>query len=178
MMKLVVFAAVVSACAVGIARLNDLGTIGGWAFVALWVVVGVPLACAVVALPLLRTGPLKDWLVRTLLSIPVAVTPGLALVLLGSTAYRAVAGSDAFMYYALSVMAAVTIALGALLALLVRWIIPGWCLECRLPLLIPDVAAHGAPQVGPERPYRCMSCDGQYRKRDGAWQSVASDGSS
>jgi hypothetical protein len=174
-MKLVVFAAVAFSSVVEVLHLNDLATLGGWVVLVLWVVVAIPLVWAIVALPLLRTGAFKDWLIRALLSIPVAVTLAFGVGGLVWSLYTVVGRSSLFSYVALAAMAGVTLVLGFSMATLVRWIIPGWCPECRLPLLIPDILPFGASVVTPERAYCCLNCNGRYRKREGRWHAETLD---
>jgi hypothetical protein len=174
-MKLVVFAAVACSSVMEVVHLNDLGTLGGSAVLILWVVVAIPLVWAVVALPLLRTGAFKDWLIRALLSIPVGVILAFAVGFLVWSLYTVVTQSSLVSYVEVAATAGVTLVLGLSLATLVRWIIPGWCPECRLPLLILDVLPFGASAVTPERPYSCINCNGRYLKREGKWQSETVD---
>src|SRR4051794_28630200 len=67
MLNLVIVGAVASWSVAPIVRLKLVGAAPTWAVVFLWGAIAVPLVSAIVAFPLVRKGPLKDWLVRVLL---------------------------------------------------------------------------------------------------------------
>jgi hypothetical protein len=76
MMKLVIFAAAESMCLAPMVRLAEAGIVD-WSWVILGEAVAIPVVLALVAFPLVRRGPYKDWLIRTLLLISVSIALGL-----------------------------------------------------------------------------------------------------
>ena len=77
MMKLVVFAAVASLCLVPMVHWAEIDAVS-WPFVVLMEAVTIPMVLALVAFPLVKKGPLKDWLIRALLLTSVGVILGAA----------------------------------------------------------------------------------------------------
>jgi hypothetical protein len=170
MMKLVIFAAAACASVAPMAQLYDVGVIHDVGAVVIWSAVAAPLACAVAAFPLVRGGPFKDWLIRALLANSVAVALGFAIHLLTWSAILWFRGGSLYGFSFLQTAAVVTVLSFALVVLL-RRVIPGWCPACRSPTLIPDLPVRD----GPRNAFRCLVCDGQFQKRDGAWKVVAAD---
>ena len=78
MMKLVVFAAVASLCLVPVVRRAEIGAVS-WPFAVLMEAVAIPMVLAIVAFPLVKRGPLKDWVIRALLLTSVGVILGAAI---------------------------------------------------------------------------------------------------
>jgi hypothetical protein len=95
-----------------------------------WGAVVVPLVSALVAFPLVRKGPLKDWLIWSLLMTSVAVALGFAIYLMGYVLAFSVRRGVPFDYRSLAMIAGVIFVLGVALALLLRRVIPGWCPDC------------------------------------------------
>ncbi len=143
--------------------------------------VGIPLVLAIVALPLVRKGPVKDWLVRILLLVPVTFSlfmiPGFflvkAIVLYRSGAialYRSgrLASDDPDMLVIVGCVSfGCIIVLGFVFALLLRRVVPGRCPECQLPTLLPTVPTQ--PKGTKVKVYQCLCCEGQFQKLGGAW---------
>src|SRR5262249_1789957 len=75
LMELVIFAAAASFCLAPMIRLAMLGAVA-WEWMLVGVAMGVPVVLALVAFPLVRSGPLKDWLIRALLLASVGVGLG------------------------------------------------------------------------------------------------------
>ncbi len=78
MMKLVIFGAVASMCLAPMWRLAEIGAVS-WPFAVLMEAVAIPLVLAVVAFPMVRKGPHKDWLVRALLMTSLGIGLGAAI---------------------------------------------------------------------------------------------------
>jgi uncharacterized membrane protein YqjE len=175
MMKLVIFAAIASASVAPIARLKKLGVTPNWSAVCGWGAVVVPLVSALVAFPLVRKGPLKDWLIRALLMTSVTVTLGFAIYLLASIYNLSVSRGVPLDYRFLTATAGVVFVLGGALIFLLWRVIPGWCPDCKSPMLIPDVSIRSLPGSAPAQAYRCLTCDGRYQKLDGTWRLLPPD---
>jgi hypothetical protein len=77
-MKLVIFAATASMCLAPMVRLAEDGVVD-WAWVILGEAVAIPVVLALVAFPLVRRGPRKDWLIRMLLFTSVSIALGFAV---------------------------------------------------------------------------------------------------
>jgi hypothetical protein len=75
MMKLVIFAAAASMCLAPLVRLAEIGAVS-WSWMLVGEAVGIPMVLALVAFPLVRRGPFKDWLIRALLLTSVSVVLG------------------------------------------------------------------------------------------------------
>jgi hypothetical protein len=58
---------------------------------------------------------------------------------------------------------------------LLRRVIPGWCPDCKSPMLIPDVSTRGTPASAPAKAYRCLACGGRCGKLDGTWRALPPD---
>jgi hypothetical protein len=144
-MKLVAFSAIVSFCLALGSRLEDelTGPLDSKhralsrSIVLVMEGVGIPLVLAVVALPMLQKGPLKDWLIRILLLVPVSFTlftiPGIFLVS-AILHYRSgqLAGDDpGTLVKAGSISLGCFIVLGWMFLHLLRRAVPGRCPECR-----------------------------------------------
>jgi hypothetical protein len=78
MMKLVIFAAAASMCLAPMVSLAEAGAVE-WEWVILGEAVGIPVVLALVALPLVRRGPNKDWLILMLLLTSVSIALGFAV---------------------------------------------------------------------------------------------------
>src|ERR1035441_2929942 len=87
MMKLVIVAAVASASVAPFVRFKEIGATPTWTAVYSWAAFVVPLVSALVAFPLVRKGPLKDWLIRVLLMTSVAVALGFAIYVVAWISY-------------------------------------------------------------------------------------------
>ncbi len=174
MMKLVAFSAIVSFCLVqGIRFEQELAAPSGskrpvasWVFVLAVEGVAIPLVLAIVALPLVRKGPLKDWVIRILLLVPVSAT---LLVLLVVFVVSAIArrGPLARDDPGMLVLGGSIIVFGWAFAHFLRRAVPGRCPECRLPTLLSTLAI--TRRLTKERVYQCLTCEGRFRKLDGAW---------
>jgi hypothetical protein len=165
MMKLVAFSAIVLFCVVEGRRLEEEL---GWVFVLVMEGVAIPLVLAIVALPLVRKGPLKDWLIRILLLIPVSFTlvmvPGIFLV----SASRWASDDPGMLVIGGCIILGCIIVLGWTLLQFLRRAVPGRCPECRLPTLLPSVPI--TRRFTREGVYQCVSCQGRFRKLSGAWK--------
>jgi hypothetical protein len=166
MMKLVAFGAVASLCLAPGVRLAE-GGAGRWSFVLLVEAVVIPLVLALVAFPLVRKGPLKDWLIRALLIVSVGVALAWAVVLLVWVINFHASRRVPLDYPFVSGIVAVIIVLGSALGILLRRVMPGRCPECQQPMLLPD--AQVQRRTTKERVYQCLSCEGRFRKLHGAW---------
>jgi len=170
MMKLVAFGAVASLCLAPGIRLAEAGA-GRWPFVLLLEAVAIPLVLALVAFPLVRKGPLKDWLIRALLTVSVGFALGWAVALLAWVVNFHATRRTPVDYPFLSGIGVVILVLGSALALLLRRVVPGRCPECQRPTLLPD--ALDQPETTRERVYQCLSCEGRFRKLHGAWNAAS-----
>jgi hypothetical protein len=170
MMKLVIIAAFASAAVAPIARLKDQGGTPSWWTVVVWAAVVAPLVSALVAFPLVRKGSLKDWLIRALLTVSVAVAFGLAIFFLVWQVRFAISRRISPDYHFLLPTGAVAILLGFAVTLLVSRVIPRWCPDCYSPMLIPDVPARAQPGLARAKVYRCLGCKGHYQKVNGVWE--------
>jgi hypothetical protein len=170
MMKLVAFGAVASLCLAPGIRLAE-GSAGGWSFVLLLEAVATPLVLALVAFPLVQKGPLKDWLVRTLLMVSVSFALGWAVALLVWVINFHASRRVPVDYPFLSGIVVVIIVLGLALTLLLRRVVPGRCPECQQPTLLPDALVQ--PRSAKERVYQCLLCEGRFQKLHGAWNAAS-----
>jgi hypothetical protein len=179
MMKLVIFAAVASVCVTPVARSVDLGFVT-WTAVLVWSIVVVPLVLALVALPLVRKGPLKDWLIRTLLLISVGGALGFLIWFLVRILYtlsrRPAASLDDYAFLSLTVGVIGSIVVFSLAcAGLVREVAPRRCPDCRWLTLVPDTATTTRPRADRVRLYQCLSCQGRFEKHLNSWAEVPSE---
>jgi len=78
MMKLVTFAAVALMCLAPVVRLAVIGAIS-WAWALMGEAIGIPVALALVAFPIVERGPFKDWLIRALLLCSVSIALGFSV---------------------------------------------------------------------------------------------------
>jgi hypothetical protein len=172
MLKLVMFAAVASACLAPAARLVDAG-VGSWPGFLVMEAVIIPMVLAVVAFPLVRPGPLKEWWIRVLLMISLAVALGMAVYFLvwASWHMRRRGTLDELSFVALDLLVIVILVLG--LGVLLSQAVPGKCPACRRRALLP--AARGRIQAGDrgERVYECLRCGRRAFRLHGAWTSEA-----
>jgi cytochrome bd-type quinol oxidase subunit 2 len=106
MMKLVVFAAAASLCMAPMARLAEAGVVP-WPFVLMGEGVGIPLVLALVAFPLVREGPNKDWLIRALLFTSVCMGLGIAIypLFFPSSIWSSSGATVGTMYFVISLLA-------------------------------------------------------------------------
>ena len=134
----------------------------------------MPLVLAIVALPLVRKGPLKDWLIRILLLVPVGFT-----LLMNPVAFLVSAivlrpsrrlPSDEPGMLVIGGCLGCIIVFGWAFAQFLRRVLPRRCPKCRLPTLLPSVPIQ--PRIMKERVYQCISCEGRFRKLDGAWTAA------
>jgi hypothetical protein len=175
MMKLVVFGAVASMCLAPMWRLADAGVVT-WPQMLLGEAVAIPTVLAVVAFPIVRKGPRRDWLIRALLATSLGI--GLLSTIyalfwasVGPPSLNLWAGSGATVGF----FRAVIVIFGFLFALLLRQVVPGWCPACRRFALLPYSTIRIRPESAPERAYQCLSCKGRLWKIDGPWLAVPAD---
>jgi hypothetical protein len=104
-MKLVMFAAAASMCLAPMVRLAEAGAVE-WEWVILGEAVGIPVVLAILAFPLLRRGPNKDWLIRMLLLISVSIALGFAVfsLTLGGMIWSVTGATRATLYFVLIVL--------------------------------------------------------------------------
>jgi hypothetical protein len=173
MMKLVAFAAIASVCLVPVVRWAEMGAVS-WPFAILMEAVAVPMVLAIVAFPLLRSGPLKDWMIRALLMLSVGVILAAAIYSLiwGATGpqslnlwARSTSLTVGFLRYVIMV-------LGLPFLLLLQRLVPRLCPVCKRLRLLPDATIPVSLGTGSERPYRCLTCDGRFGKRHGSWSAM------
>jgi hypothetical protein len=174
-MKLVIFGAVASMCLAPMMRLAENGAVS-WPFALLLEAVAIPLVLAVAVFPLVRKGPLKDWLIRALLLTSTGIGLGAAVYSLAWAAR----GPRSLNVWANSGMPvgmawAFVVVLGIPFAILFRKVVPGWCPACRAPTLVPDGPVRGRPESTPERASRCLACGERFQKLRGSWRAVPSD---
>ena len=81
MVKLIVLCAVGSACFAPIVHFAEAGVMS-WGGAALMGGIAVPISVAVASFIVVRRGPIKDWLIRTLLAISTSVALGIAVYIL------------------------------------------------------------------------------------------------
>ncbi len=136
-------------------------------------VVGIPPVLAIVVLLMVRKGPLKDWLIRILLLVPISfilfTIPGIFLVVTIAL-YRdnRLAGNDlGNLLRGGCTSLAFVIVLGWVFAHFLWRVVPGRCPECRLPTLLSTVAI--SPRLTKEGVYQCLACKGQFQKLGGVW---------
>jgi hypothetical protein len=175
LMKLVVFGAVASSSLAPMVHLAEIGAVT-WPFVFLLESMAIPLVLALVMFPLVRQGPLKDWLIRALLMTSAGVGLGAAIYSL----VWASKGPQSLNIWATSGMTvgmvwAFVVVLGFPFAILLWKVTPGWCPACRAPMLVPDASMLDRLESTRKRPYRCLSCEARFRKLQGSWRAVPSD---
>jgi hypothetical protein len=101
MMKLTIFAAVASLCLAPFVRLVEVGAVS-WEWMLVGEAMGLPVVLALLAFPLVRRGPFKDWLIRSLLLASVSVGLGFsAYSLLWGRAIWATGVPRGTFYYAI-----------------------------------------------------------------------------
>jgi len=174
LMTLIVYGAVASATLTPTVRLVEFGAIS-WPFALLMAAVAIPLVFSLITFPLVRTGPLKDWLVRSLLLTSVSV-------ILGAASYSlvwAATGPPALNVWANSAMRvefvwAVIVVLAVPFAHLFGLVVPRWCPRCQVPALLPDSAGGTDSMSKQQRGYWCPSCDGRFRRVQGSWRAIPS----
>lgn len=107
MMKLVTAAALVSLCLTPMTRLALAGVVP-WDFLLMGAVVAIPLCGAIVAFPLVRKGPEKDRLIRTLLLAAVCAALAVAIypLILPSTIWVRSGAVVQTMYFVIALLAA------------------------------------------------------------------------
>jgi hypothetical protein len=176
MMKLVVFGAVASAALAPLVRFAQMGAVT-WPFTLLMGAVAGPIVLALVALPLVRSGPLKDWLVRLLLlsSISVILAAGVYTLFwasIGPPALNVWANTGTMTAITVGFIRAVIVVLSIPFAVLLGQVVPGWCPDCQAPTLLPDGATADHALRAPRRTPWCLSCQGRFQKAFGAWRGV------
>jgi hypothetical protein len=173
MMKVVAFVAIASLCLVPVVRWAEMGAVS-WPFAILMEAVAVPIVLAIVAFPLIRRGPLKDWMIRALLMISVGVILAAAIYSLiwGATGpqslnlwARSTGLTVGFLRY-------VIVVLGLPFLLLLQRLVPRFCPVCKKLRLLPDATIAVTLGTGAERPYRCLTCDGRFWKDRGSWRAI------
>ncbi len=152
MMKLVVFAAVASLCLVPMVRLAEVGAVS-WPFAVLMGAVAIPMVLAIVAFPLIKRGPLKDWLIRALLmtSVGVILLAAIYLILWGAVGLQSLnlwARSTAI---TVGFLWGVIVVLGVPFLFLVQPLVPGRCPACKKWRLLQDATIRVPPRPAPER---------------------------
>ncbi len=173
MMKLVVFAAVASLCLAPMVRWAEVGAVS-WPFAILMAAVAIPLVLAIAAFPMVKPGPLKDWLIRALLMTSLGVILGAAIYSL----FCASVGPQSLNLWARSTgitvgfLWVVIVILGVPFILLLKELVPGRCPACKKWRLLPDAMIRVPPQAASERAYRCLSCHGRFWKKSGSWSDV------
>jgi hypothetical protein len=168
MMKLVVLGGVASACLAFGARLSDEGVGRGTpALIPIMEALGLPLALALVAFPLLRKGQFKDWFILVMVAISLSVTLGLGI--LGAVVAIRVRSSmrpPPPLDYSVVGGVSVTLAgLGLGLYYISRRIVPVRCPDCRRFGLLPERG----------RFYRCFRCENAFRELRGLWEAIPGD---
>ena len=105
MMKLVIFAAAASMCLVPMVQLAEAGIVD-WQWVILGEAVGIPVVLALVAFPLVRRGPSKDWLIRMLLLTSVSIALGFVVYSLiwGGMIWAGTGVTRGILYFAMIVL--------------------------------------------------------------------------
>src|SRR5262249_45118749 len=144
---------------------------GSWSFVLLMEAVAIPLVLALVAFPLVRKGPLKDWLIRILLMVSVGFALGWAVALLVWVINFHATRRVPIDYPVLSGIVVVIIALGLALALLLRRVVPGRCPECQRPTLLASAVIQRGLAKGTM--YQCLCCSGRFRKVHATWHAAS-----
>jgi hypothetical protein len=178
LMKLVVALATASACMTPFTRLVDLG-MADWKSVAVAGTVVVPLVLAVASFPLVRRGPLKDWLIAALLTCAVVAAFVLVNVFLlltfGAMLSRGML-PRADDLVQLAILMASEFVLGAGLVFLARRVVPRRCPQCRRFLLLRDNRL-GSPRPEPWRPvpYLCLGCEARFLRVFRDWEPATMD---
>ncbi len=178
MMKLVVLASVASACLAFGARLSAEGVGRGtpW-LIPVMEGLFMPLALALVAIPLLRKGQFKDWFIHVLVAIPLSITLWVAIL---TTVYqirersirRPQPPTDYFVVGEVSLIFAL---LGLGLYYLSRRIVPARCPDCRSLSLLPDANFRVRSVASRSRTHRCFRCLVQFRELQGCWEAIPPD---
>jgi hypothetical protein len=171
MTKLVVFAAVASAClAAGVQHAEMFPQ--AWFGTLMTEAVVVPLMLAVTTFPLVRQGPQKDWLIRALLMVAIAMAWSDAFIYLGRAILLLTRGQHFYEFSWILTLATVIILPGPL-AWLFWTCLPGKCPHCRRSSLLRY--SSGQPRFGMSgNPiYQCLCCEGRYRKRERNWEPLA-----
>jgi hypothetical protein len=175
MMKLVIFAAVACAAVAPVAQLKQYGVIHDWTAVLIWASVAAPLACAVTLFPVIRRGPLRDWLIRVFLLVSVSAALGYALYFVGWEVFLVMRWGQ-WLYGFSWLEAATVVPVLSLAFIFLLWrVVPGWCPDCRLPMLVPEVCLRDATGTRPANASRCLACGGQYKKHASAWRPLPPD---
>ena len=174
MMKLVVFAAAASACVAPFVQLMDMG-LASWSVVLVWGAVAVPLVLALTAFPMVRRGPLKDWLIRVFLLISVGDALGFAISVLVWFVSESVRRRVPLVYSFLGQIAGIIIILGLALVVLLRKVVPRRCPDCRWRTLIPDATSSSGPGDNRTRCYQCLRCQGRFEKHVGSREAVPAE---
>jgi hypothetical protein len=165
MMKIIVFAAVASAClAAGVQHAQVFPQ--AWFGVVMTEAVVIPLALAVTAFPLVRFGPQKDWLIRALVMTALAMAWTDAFIYLVRAILLLTKGRFFYGFSWIETLATVMI-LPVPLAWLFWTCLPSKCPDCRRLTLIRYSSGHLLSGLTV-----CMRCCGRYKKRDGNWEPL------
>jgi hypothetical protein len=160
MMKLVVFGAIASACLAPGYHLVENG-VSTWPGCLVLEGVAVPLALALAAFPLVRKGPLKDWLIRAALLVSVSFAVGFAIYLsifiLTGWASRRMPPEIGFLVADGLIITGLSFAC----VLLAKDLIPRKCPDCSRWSMILDAKATVPPGGVRGRCYRCLCCQGR-----------------
>jgi hypothetical protein len=175
MMKLVVFGA---AASLSIALQVPAGEIrpGTWLHILLTQSVAVPMVLALAALPLVRRGPSKDWLIRGLLMISVSVAlPQAIWSLISRYRIRRIQASfgapfDSDFDFLMFHMPTIILSLG--LIVLLPKVVPCWCPDCRRLTLLPEGKFLSRRETTRERVRRCVVCQGRFRRIRVSWEAI------
>jgi hypothetical protein len=170
MMKLVVLAAVASAClAAGVeyARMFP----RAWSSVLMTEGVVIPMVLALIAFPLVRRGPQKDWLIRILLMAAIAMAWTDAFIDLIRAILLLNKGQHFYKFPWFTTTATVIVLPGPLLWLF--WTcLPGKCPECRRLTLIRYSSGSLLSGLIGKPIYECTFCGGRYWKPNGNWEPL------
>jgi hypothetical protein len=122
---------------------------------------------SVLTLVLVRRGPMKDWLLRALWSVPACVILGWVLL---TSFYADVSYLAMFVFDGIALTAFV---------LIFRWLIPSRCPNCRWFSLLRDRAADDPDPTAVPNAHWCVCCARRFRRwYRGDWEEVAEgDGS-
>jgi hypothetical protein len=170
MMKLVVFGAVASACLAAGVKHAEMFT-QAWFGVFMTEAMVIPLVLAVTAFPLVRQGPQKDWLIRALLLVSIAMAWTDALIYLVRAIGLLTRGQHFYKFPWIETLATAIVLPGPL-----AWLFwscsPAKCPDCRRLTLIRYSSDRMPPRMKGTPIYQCMRCEERYRKRAGDWEPL------
>jgi len=167
MMKIVVFAAVASAC---IAAGVEYAAIfpRDWWSVLMTEGIAIPLLLAVTAFPLVRQGPQKDWLIRLLLTVSIATALYDGFDYHVRAIWVLTKGQHFYKFDWIESLA--TVILPVPLAWLFWTCLPGKCPDCQRFSLVRFSSRHFLSGLTSKPIYQCLRCEERYQKRDGTWE--------